>query len=219
MKHGCTGSVQTTEKGTQMASSEGTAFAGTLSYDVTPIASIIVNLPPGVAGDLRTVMPGVEDALDELSTNLTVHGASIEISSNAAQSISTYTTNIAQIEAALKVVGPLYLALTESLAKYVHDREVLVAQIAKAAKSAAKAKNPALLTPFKVTVAYHGQVGEKAAKTRKKNAEAAAQGVEVAPPKKGKKAAAKKAAPEVEAPQQAEAIRDEETPPPSLRAA
>jgi hypothetical protein len=49
-------------------------------------------------------------------------------------------------------------------------------------RSAARTQGEALLGPFEKTIRYHGQVGVRAAKTRKKKAEQAA-GDEAPPPK------------------------------------
>ena len=62
--------------------------------------------------------------------------------------------------------------ITETRAKTENDREDDIAIIARAANDAARRKkDPSVAAPFEKTIAYNGQIAEKAAQTRRKNAE------------------------------------------------
>jgi hypothetical protein len=85
------------------------------------------------------------------------------------------TENLEKLRAARIVVDKLAEILEESEAFYEHEREADISIIADAVRSAARRKDDSIRAPFAKTLKYNSQVAEKAVKTRRKNAQAAAQ--------------------------------------------
>ncbi|WP_156339233.1 hypothetical protein [Chondromyces crocatus] len=148
-------------------------YAGPLSHDITALAPILVDLAPGSLRGLRAEQPGLHEVLAELTKSLPIFGDAAGVGPQLHQELTTCNDNLARIRAAQSVVAKWREVLDESYAYYAHEREVVIGQVADAVKSSARRKDTSLLAPFEKTVAYNSQVGLRAAKTRKKNADAA----------------------------------------------
>lgn len=156
-----------------MANKPVQPFAGATSIDVTPMAGILVNVPPAVMPRLRHEQEGIGGVIAELEHSVPTFGDEVGISDDVYTRFVTYTNNLQQIRAARLVVDELAQALADSEVKYEDDREAVIGQIADMVKSAARRRDISLTVPFAKTIAYNAQIAVRAAKTRRKNAQAA----------------------------------------------
>ncbi len=147
----------------------GQPYTGPLFVDASTLAGKLVDIPPGGTARLRTEQEGMDEVIAELAAAAPSLGAVVQEPYDVFVSC---TDNLAQIRAARAVVDKLAEVLAESEAKHEHDRENAVSMIVDAARSAARRKgDPAILAAFEKTIGYAAQAAQKAARTRKKNAE------------------------------------------------
>lgn len=160
-----------------MAHIEGPKYIGPHVIDLTLVQQHLVDLAPNAMQGARGEQPNIEGVLEELSTAIPQYANDLEIhpdiyprivAANAA--IPALTTQVKQLEKLLEVAK-------ESLVRLVNNREEDIADIgARAADKGTRGKKGELLVHFERTIKYRSQIAEKAAKTRKKNAEAEGNG-------------------------------------------
>lgn len=150
---------------------QGHPYTGPLTIDVTVLGPKLIDLPPGGKQNLLTEKEGIDDVVNEL--NSAVPSAAAAVPADAYKVFVETTDDIAKIRAVRAIVDKLAEVLDETEAKKVHERETAVGLIVDAVSSNARRKrDPSLLAPFEKTLAYKAQTADKAAKTRKRNAEA-----------------------------------------------
>ncbi|EYF07102.1 hypothetical protein [Chondromyces apiculatus] len=150
-------------------------YVGPVTLDITSIGPRLKDLPPGALRGMRRAQPGLAEVLVELATNMSSLGAAAGIGPELQNELEQCNQTLEDIQAVKAVVDKWTEVLDESLAFYEHEREGTIGQIADAVKSSARRKDESLLAPFAKTVAYNAQVGLRAVKTRRRNAEAAAE--------------------------------------------
>lgn len=160
-----------------MAHMEGPKYPGPYVIDLTLVKDHLVDLAPNAMQGARGEQPNIDGVLEELSTAIPQYANDLEIhpdiyprvvAANAA--IPALTANVKQLEKLLEVAK-------ESLVRLVNNREEDIADIAaRAVDKGTRGKKSELLVHFERTIKYRSQIAEKAAKTRKKNAEGETEG-------------------------------------------
>ncbi|HSN96736.1 MAG TPA: hypothetical protein VLS89_00515 [Candidatus Nanopelagicales bacterium] len=151
------------------------SYTGPLTIDLTNLGPALVDIAPGGRRGLRKTQQGIDGVLFELSKSIPSRGEEVGIAPKLYQRMLECNEHLDKIRMAREIVDKLAEVLRESDAKYQDEREAIIGQVADAVKSAARRKDSSLLAPFEATVAYNAQVGVRAAKTRRKKAEEAAQ--------------------------------------------
>lgn len=160
-----------------MAHIEGPKYPGPYVIDLTPVQAHLVDLAPNATQGARGEQPNIEGVLEELATAIPQYANDLEVHPDiyprivaATNAIPALTTHVKQLEKALEVAR-------ESLARLVNNREEDISDIgARAADKGTRGKKSELLGHFERTIKYRSQIAEKAAKTRRKNAEGAGDG-------------------------------------------
>jgi len=157
-------------------------YSGPVVVDVSAVARLLVDIPPGAARYLRPERQGIEGVIDELESNFVAHGAAAGIPPSAFEHFIYTTKAIAALREARKPLAKLLEVVNESEAKLVHERENSVSQMADAVRSAAKrSAGDGIRAPFEKLLTYNAQVAAKAADTRRRNAKAEAEAAETEP--------------------------------------
>lgn len=166
-----------------MANSIVQPYIGPISPDLTPIKDILVDLAAGTTRGLRREKDGIENVISELQNRIPANASTLGVAPDIHQRVLTLTEQLDQVRKARVIIDKLSEILEETEAYLEDDRENEIGLVVNAVRGAARRKDPALIVAFEETARYHGQVGVRAHKTRRKNAEQAdAQHVPEAPP-------------------------------------
>lgn len=146
---------------------------GSLSIDCTALASFLVDLPPGGMRGFLSEQPGYAEAIAEILANQATLGAKAGIQPTEITSLVAKNEKIAEIDAVLPATQKLLEMLIETRAMLDNERQREVYAIAAAIEAKSKGTTGATLrAKYEKTRAYRSAIGVKAAKTRKKKAEA-----------------------------------------------
>lgn len=161
-----------------MSNVPGEPYSGPHTIDLNHLRGMLFDVVQGGISRLRREKPGLLAVIQELNASFPTYGSSAGIAKDVYARFLLYTDNITRIRAVRGTVEKVLEVLKESEAKYEHERENTMSQMADAVRSTAKREsNPGLLAPFERLLRYNSQIADKAAKTRRKNAADAA-GVE-----------------------------------------
>ncbi|MBK9266470.1 MAG: hypothetical protein IPM54_42615 [Polyangiaceae bacterium] len=159
-----------------MSKVTGAAYAGPLEISLKDLDGHLIDLPKNAMQRLRSAQDGIDEVITELAQSVPLHGENAGITTKVYQSFVDDTAIIEKLEAGESELEKLLEVVRESRAKKVHNRENTIAQMADAAKSTAhRTGDKSILAPFEKTIRYNSQIAEKAAQTRRKNAEAKAE--------------------------------------------
>ena len=142
---------------------------GDLVIDASGMASFLVDLEEGATQGMRREQEGMADVVQEVSANQKVWGPKAGVTADEADELVTATAQIAQIRAYRPAVAKLLEMLDETESKL----DTLIRVIAESVDAKAMTVGPDLFAKYEKTRTYRSAVGNKAAKTRKKNADAA----------------------------------------------
>jgi hypothetical protein len=146
-------------------------YAGPLKFDVTPVATILYDLPPGALRGMRREQAGMSDVSAELSDAMPTLGTAAGVPEDAYKRFLESGDKVEQVRRYRLALEKIAEVLAESEALYENQREHALSQIVDAVKSTAKRnKNEGIRAPFEKSIRYTQQAAEKAVKTRKKNA-------------------------------------------------
>lgn len=160
-----------------MATIDGPKYLGPLTVDLSNVKDDLVDLPPGAMQGIRAEQQGIEKVIAELAQAIPAHGDAAEIPPQVYQRFVKRTELLNRLRAHETTLDKLQEILRETRAKTANDREDDISIMAKAAQDTARrAKDPGIAAPFEETIKYNTQIAEKAAQTRRKNAEAAKSG-------------------------------------------
>jgi hypothetical protein len=148
--------------------------SGDLIIDASSMASYLIDLEDGATQGMRREQPGMVDVIQEVSANQKLWGAKAGVTVDEATELVTSTAQITQIRAYRPAVAKLLEMLDETEAKLDDRRDTLIRIIAESVDAKAKSVGPDLFAKYEKTRTYRSAVGNKAAKTRKKNAKAKA---------------------------------------------
>lgn len=151
------------------------AVIGALAIDCSALASFLLDLPPRALQGLRAEQPGFDAVVAEITAHQSTLGPKAGITQDDIARILLANERIAQIDAFLPAAKKLVEMLTETRAKLDDERQRQVHAAAGMIEGRARATgDKELLAKYEKTRAYRSAPGIKAAKTRKKNAQAAA---------------------------------------------
>lgn len=158
-----------------MATSEGTTYDGPIVIDLSEVKDKLIDLAPGAMKGMRGEQPGMQDVLKELTDSTKAQRETANFAEHIFQRILTRTTDLTKMREYEAKLAKALEVCTETRTKMENDREDDIGILAKNAKETAeKQRQPAIAAPFEKIIKYNGQIAEKAAQTRKKNAEAKA---------------------------------------------
>lgn len=153
-----------------MTTGSGQPYTGPLSFDLTAIASILIDQPPGALRGMRRDQPGIADVIHELADAVKNNGAEAGVAPRAYQRFLDSTDKLGKLRLNSAALLKMAEVLTETETTYENEREQALSQMVDAVKSTAKrSKNPAILAPFEKSIRYTQQAATKAVKTRSKN--------------------------------------------------
>lgn len=150
-------------------------YAGSHTLDFQHLDGVLVDLPDRGTRGLRREKTDWDKVDQELMTRLPLHAAALRIASDFGAQLASMNERIEQVRAFKVAVNKLAEVAMETEVYLEDEREGMVSLVVEAVRKAAKRTDPTLMTAFERTVGYHGQTGKLAAKTRRKNEEAAAQ--------------------------------------------
>ncbi len=148
--------------------------SGDLLIDARGMESFLIDLEEGATQGMRREQEGLTDVVQEISANQKGWGVKAGVTADEVAEIVTTTAQIGQIRAYRPAVAKLLEMLDETEAKLDDRRDTLIRIVAESVDAKVKTAGPDLFAKYEKTRAYRSAVGNKAAKTRKKNAGAAA---------------------------------------------
>jgi hypothetical protein len=159
-----------------MAAIIGPKYMGPFLFDLTQVQDLLVDLPSGALRGARTTQPGIDKVYVELEASMQHHAEAAEIPPQVYPRILSRKDAIALLrEKELQMLKGAEVC-RESRVKLENDQEDDIGIIANTAEETARRKkDPGVAAPFTETIQYHGQIAEKAVRTRTKNAEAKAE--------------------------------------------
>jgi hypothetical protein len=147
--------------------------SGELHIDARELESYLVDLAEGATQGMRREQEGMPEVIQEITANQEKWGAKAGVTPDEVASIVTMTAQIAKIRAYRPAVAKLLEMLDETEAMLDDKRDTLIRTVAGSVDVKAMAGGEELIAKYEHTRAYRSAVGDKAAKTRKKNAAAA----------------------------------------------
>lgn len=159
-----------------MATVNGPKYAGPLVIDLSDVKNELVDLPPGARRGLRSEKTDIDKVIAELAQSMPTNGEKANISPVVYQRFVKDTADIVLLRKHKVELSKMLEVCDETLSKKLNNREDDISTMAKAAQDAARrGKDPGIAAPFEQTIQYNAQIADKAAQTRKKNAEAEAE--------------------------------------------
>ncbi|TKD06535.1 hypothetical protein [Polyangium fumosum] len=149
-------------------------YPGPFEFSLKDCEPDLVDLPPGAMSHLRSEQDGLAEVFAELAASVPALGDEAGILPKVYQRLLDSNGSIDKLAIHEVVLAKALEVVRESRAKKVHERENDIASIVDTVKSRARrGADKALLNAFEKTIKYNAQIAEKAAKTRRKNAEKA----------------------------------------------
>jgi hypothetical protein len=155
-------------------------YTGTHTLDLNSLQGKLVDIEAGGLRGLRTDQENFPAVVLELEQAVPVAGAAAGIPQDVYEHFLLCNQLVADIDQQLAIAQKQVEILRESRAFYVDARQNDIALIVDAMKSRAqRRKDESVLLSFEKTLKYNSQNGDKAARTRRRNAAA---GDDTAPP-------------------------------------
>ena len=146
-----------------MTTGTGQPYTGPLSFDLTAIAPILIDQPPGTLRGMRRDQPGIDDVIHELAGAVKSNGTEAGVAGHAYQRFLDSTEKLTKLRLNSAALLKMAEVLVETEATYENEREQALSQTVDAVKSTAKrSKNPAILAPFEKSIRYTQQASTKA---------------------------------------------------------
>lgn len=156
-----------------MSNTMGAPYAGPLDISLQDVKDHLIDLPKNATQRLRAEKDDFADVVTELAKSIPIHGEDAGIPKKVYQTFLDNTAVIDKLSISESELEKALEVVRETKAKKVHERENSISQMVDAVKSTAqRTDNKGILGPFETTVRYNAQIAEKAAQTRRKNAEA-----------------------------------------------
>lgn len=157
-----------------MAGDPKNPTVGDLHIDATALASVLTDLPPGAMVGHLSEQANLKDVLEEIAANQDVWGDKAGVTAGDFAALQDAGTQLAQVRTFLPAARKLVELLEETESSIVDRRERKIKAIARSVDGRAKEDGgDDLLAKYEKTREYRSAIAVKAAKTRKKNAEAA----------------------------------------------
>jgi hypothetical protein len=192
-----------------MASSNVQSYPGPFTFDFQSLQAVLKDVVPGGTSGFCREKEGIGPVITEIGAGIPVHAVTLGVATDAHIRINTVTEQLAEVRGLLPLLIKAVEVLGETEAYLEDEREGQIGVIVEAVRRTARRKDPAVLASFEKTLLYFGQNAIRAAKTRRKNAEAAEAAAQAAAE------AAAQAAAEAEAETETEAEAEETDAPPT----
>ncbi|EYF03021.1 hypothetical protein [Chondromyces apiculatus] len=153
-------------------------YSGPLNVDLSHLDGVLLSAAAGATKGMHREQEGFAEVEAELARAMPVLGDTIGVGGSVHARIVTTTDKLAQVRAAKLVVDKLAQALTETEILLENEREADIGLIVSAARFVARRKDRSVIALFQRTIRYHGQISLRGAKTRRRNAERAAEAAE-----------------------------------------
>jgi hypothetical protein len=145
-------------------------YTGPHSNDLTPVQGKLFDLEPGARRGMRPDLPHFADVALELQQGYPTAGASAGIPADVYDHFVMCNATVDIIDEKLAIARKQLEVLEESRAFYVDARQNDIGLMVDSMRSRAqRRKDRSILSPFEKMIAYNGQIGDKANKTRKQN--------------------------------------------------
>ena len=159
-----------------MATVTGKPYPGPFIFNLEDVSNRLIDLPEGATKGLRSTQACIDGVLTELLTSIPAHSDEAGISTRVYGRLVEGTSAIELLRAHEQALEKATEIVRETRKKHEHDRENDISIIVDSVKSTAqRTGDTALLAAFEKTIRYNGQIAEKAAQTRRKNAETPAE--------------------------------------------
>jgi hypothetical protein len=146
---------------------------GDLHINASALASVLIDLPPGAMVGHLSEQAKLNDVLEEIAANQDVWGDKAGVTAGDFTALQDAGTQLAQVRTFLPAARKLVELLEETESSIVDRRERKIRAIAGSVDGRVKeGGGDDLLAKYQKTREYRSAIGVKAAKTRKKNAEA-----------------------------------------------
>jgi len=149
-------------------------FEGPFTLDFQNLNGVLIDAADGATQRRRREKEDWEKASHELTSRLPIYAADLRVTADLGDQIATLNERLAAVRALKVQAEKLVEVLGETEVVLEDDREGLVGLVVDSARKA-KRTNPGLMVAFQETIRYYGQVGKRAARSRLKNQEAAAE--------------------------------------------
>ena len=151
-------------------------YPGPFMVDCTILQGNLVDIVNGGMRGLRTDWPGFTFVTLELANAVPLVGVTAGVPQDVYDHFVMCNQTVDAVDERLAVARKLVEVLEESRAFYIDARQNDISLMVDAMRSRAqRRKDTSLLVPFEQVIKYAGQIGEKAAQTRKKNEQAKAE--------------------------------------------
>ncbi|HZF51188.1 MAG TPA: hypothetical protein VE093_21160 [Polyangiaceae bacterium] len=146
-------------------------YTGPLTNDLTPLNGKLFDFTAGSMRGLRPDLPHFATVTLELAQSYPTAGENAGIPQDVYDHFVMCNATVEIIDEKIAIARKQLEVLEESRAFYVDARQNDIALMVDAMRSRARRrKDSSILSPFETVIAYNGQIGDKATKTRKKNA-------------------------------------------------
>ncbi|MFT3775454.1 MAG: hypothetical protein QM820_59665 [Minicystis sp.] len=144
---------------------------GELHVDASEMQPDIVDLQPSDMLGLRSEQEGNEDVVAEILANQAKWGVKAGVAQEEADDLQATHAKIGRLDVFIASTAKLLELLQETRALLADKRERIILSVAWSVDAKAKVKgNAALVARYEKTRSYRSAPGDKAARTRKKNA-------------------------------------------------
>jgi hypothetical protein len=156
-----------------VATVTGKPYPGPFIFSLEDVRERLIDLPEGAMRGLRAKQAGIDGVMSELLTSVSAHGEEAGVSLRVYARVVDGTNAIDLLLSHEQALQKGLEVVRETRKKCEHDRENDISIIVDAVKSTAqRTGDKALLAAFERTIKYNGQIAEKAAQTRRRNADA-----------------------------------------------
>jgi hypothetical protein len=156
-----------------MAEESAIVSAESLFVDCRALAGFIVDVAPRELQGRRATQEGYADVVLEIQANQATWGTQVGITSDDIQFLGECDERVASIDEHLNRARKLVEVLEETRAMLDTARHVRISTIAAMVDARTRTRtDSSLLAVYEKTRAYRSAIAVKAAKTRRKNAEA-----------------------------------------------
>lgn len=155
-----------------MAIIDGPKYTGPTKLDFSNVKADLVDLPPGGMKGARAEKEGQADVAKELAEAMADHGEAVGITAPMYQRYLDQSALLAKLRAHEAALSKALEVCTETRTMVENNREETIGAMARAVQDTAhRARDEGLASPFEKLLRYNAQVADKAAQTRRKNAE------------------------------------------------
>ena len=159
-----------------MATVTGKPYPGPFTFSLEDVREELLDLPEGAMKGLRGPQAGIEGVLSELLASIPAHGEEAGVSLRVYARVVESTSRIDLLRSHELALEKAAEVVRETRRKREHDRENDIGLIVDSVKSTAqRTGDKALVAAFEKTIRYNGQIAEKAAQTRRRNADVPAE--------------------------------------------